>query len=51
MGGHALLATHLTGSVFCAGFVVLAIAGPLHQDAKLRALRGQPMIASSRQPR
>jgi uncharacterized membrane protein len=41
MGSHALLATHLTGTVFCAGFVVLAILGPLHQDAKLRALRGQ----------
>jgi uncharacterized membrane protein len=41
MGSHALLATHLTGTVFCVGFVVLAIAGSLHQDAKLRALRGQ----------
>jgi len=40
MASHALLATHLTGAVFCVGFVVLAIAGPLHQDAKLRALRG-----------
>jgi len=40
MGSHALLATYLTGTVFCAGFAVLALAGPLHQDAKLRVLRG-----------
>jgi uncharacterized membrane protein len=40
MGSHALLATHLTGTVFFAGFVVLVIAG-LHQGAKLRALHGR----------
>src|SRR5262249_53726778 len=41
MGSHALLATHLTGTVFCAGFVVLAIAGPLHQTEKLRSRYGE----------
>jgi uncharacterized membrane protein len=41
MGSHALLATHLTGTVFCAGFVLLALAGPMHQTAKLRAQYGE----------
>jgi len=41
MGSHALLAKNLTGAVFCAGFVVLAVVGPLHQAAKLRVRHGQ----------
>jgi uncharacterized membrane protein len=40
-GSHALLAAQLTGTVFFAGFALLAIAGPLHQGTKLRALRGE----------
>jgi len=40
MGSHMMLATHLTGTVFCAGYVVLALAGPLHQTRKLRARYG-----------
>jgi uncharacterized membrane protein len=40
MGSHALLATHLTGTVFCAGFVVLALIGPFHQTRKLRVRHG-----------
>lgn len=40
MGAHALLARHLTGTVFFSGFVVLAIAGPVHQARKLRARLG-----------
>ena len=39
-GSLALLADRLSGTVFCLGFVTLAIAGPVHQTRKLRALRG-----------
>ena len=39
-GAHALLASRLTGTVFFAGFIVLAVLGPVHQAAKLRAARG-----------
>ncbi len=39
-GAHALMAAHLVGMVFFLGFAVLAIVGPLHQAAKLRAERG-----------
>jgi uncharacterized membrane protein len=39
-GAHALLARRLTGAVFFAGFVLLAILGPLHQAKKLRARHG-----------
>ena len=37
---HALLATHLVGAVFAAGFVVFAALGAWHQDRKLAARRG-----------
>lgn len=37
---HALVATHLVGTVFTAGFAVLALAGARHQDTKLLARRG-----------
>jgi uncharacterized membrane protein len=39
---HALLATRLTGTVFFAGLALLALAGSVHQDRKLRAIRGAP---------
>jgi uncharacterized membrane protein len=39
---HCLLATHLVGTIFVAGFAVLALAGAWHQDRKLLARRGQP---------
>jgi len=38
--GHVLLATHLVGTVFAAGFSVLVIGGALHQDRKLAAEKG-----------
>src|SRR6185503_2365925 len=41
-GSHALLATHLTGTVFFAGFVLLAIFGSMHQASKLSARKGEP---------
>jgi uncharacterized membrane protein len=37
---HVLLAPRLTGSVFFAGFVVLAVAGAAHQAGKLRSRKG-----------
>jgi uncharacterized membrane protein len=37
---HALLATHLVGTVFFAGLLALATAGAWHQDRKLLARRG-----------
>jgi uncharacterized membrane protein len=37
---HLLLATRLVGTVFTAGFVVLAAMGAWHQDRKLVARRG-----------
>src|SRR6185295_17077612 len=40
MAAHALLATRLVGAVFCAGFVVLIVAGSVHQTRKLRARHG-----------
>ena len=39
---HALLATHLTGTVFMGALALLAIAGARHQDAKYLRLRGRP---------
>jgi uncharacterized membrane protein len=39
-GAHALLSRHLTGTVFSAGFVVLAVLGPMHQAHKLREKKG-----------
>jgi uncharacterized membrane protein len=39
-GAHALLATHLTGTVAFGGLALLAILGPWHQDAKLLTRRG-----------
>jgi uncharacterized membrane protein len=39
---HALLATRLTGTAFFAGLALLALAGSVHQDRKLRAARGAP---------
>jgi uncharacterized membrane protein len=38
---HALLATRLVGTVFTAGFVLLAAAGAWHQDRKFLARRGE----------
>jgi uncharacterized membrane protein len=45
MGAHALLATHATGTIFFAGFVILATVGPIHQAQKLRARKGTPFVA------
>lgn len=42
MGAHALLARSLAGTVFFAGFVALAVFGPVHQARKLRARHGEP---------
>jgi uncharacterized membrane protein len=39
---HALLATHLVGTVFFGGVVLLIAAGARHQDHKLLARRGLP---------
>jgi uncharacterized membrane protein len=44
-GAHALLATHLVGSVFFGGLAILALAGAWHQDRKLLARRGDPFAA------
>jgi uncharacterized membrane protein len=41
-GAHALLATRLVGMVFMLTLATLATLGPVHQDAKLRRLRGRP---------
>jgi uncharacterized membrane protein len=41
---HALLATRLVGSVFFGLLAVYAIAGALHQDRKLLALRGKAYV-------
>jgi uncharacterized membrane protein len=41
MGAHTLLATHRTGAVFAAGFVVLALGGAFMQDRKLLARHGE----------
>ena len=38
---HVLLATRLVGSVFFAGFALLAVLGAWHQDRKLLASRGE----------
>ena len=38
--GHALLATHLTGTVFFGGLACLSVAGAWHQDRKLVTARG-----------
>jgi uncharacterized membrane protein len=38
--GHAGLATHAVGSVLMGALAMLAVVGALHQDAKLRRLRG-----------
>jgi uncharacterized membrane protein len=37
---HALLAAHAIGAVLMGALALLAMAGPIHQDAKLRRLRG-----------
>ncbi len=42
---HALLAPHLAGAVFAAGFAVLGLVGGWHQDRKLLRLRGEPYAA------
>jgi uncharacterized membrane protein len=42
---HALLATHLVGTVFAGGLALLAAAGAWHQDRKLLRLRGEPYAA------
>jgi uncharacterized membrane protein len=39
---HALLATHLVGTLFGAGLALLATAGAWHQDRKLLARLGRP---------
>jgi uncharacterized membrane protein len=39
---HALLATHLVGTVFFGALALFATAGAWHQDRKLLALRGAP---------
>jgi uncharacterized membrane protein len=39
---HALLATHLTGTVMMSALALLAIAGARHQDAKHLRRHGQP---------
>lgn len=39
MSAHALLAQHLTGTVFAAGFVALAALGAMHQTRKLLGSR------------
>ena len=44
-GAHVLLATHLVGTVFFAGLLLLAVVGTWHQDRKLLARRG-PAYAS-----
>lgn len=44
-GAHALLATRLVGTVFLLTLAALAALGTLHQDAKLRRLRGAPFAA------
>jgi uncharacterized membrane protein len=44
MGSHALLAARLTGTLFFAGFVLLAIFGSMHQAKKLRARKGEPFV-------
>jgi len=44
MGSHALLASRLTGTLFFAGFVLLAIFGSMHQAKKLRARKGEPFV-------
>jgi uncharacterized membrane protein len=41
-GSHALLAARLTGTLFFAGFVLLAVFGSIHQAKKLRARKGEP---------
>ncbi|MGH3579966.1 MAG: NnrU family protein [Candidatus Binatia bacterium] len=40
-GAHLLLATHLVGTVFFAGLLLLATAGAWHQDRRLMARRGR----------
>jgi uncharacterized membrane protein len=42
---HALLATHLVGTVFFAGLFLLVVVGARHQDRKLLARRGAPYAA------
>ena len=39
---HLLLATKLVGTVFFAGFALVAILGARHQDRKLLAKKGEP---------
>jgi uncharacterized membrane protein len=42
---HALLATRRVGAVLMAGLAVFSLVGPVLQDRKLRALRGEPHAA------
>ncbi len=42
---HALLATHLIGSILMGGLGLFALLGARHQDQKLLALRGEPYAA------
>ncbi len=44
-GAHALLATHLVGTVFFTGLASLALGGSWHQDRKLLARRGDAFAA------
>jgi uncharacterized membrane protein len=46
---HVALATRLVGAVAFGGLAILTIAGPLHQDRKLLANRGQPYADYLRQ--
>ena len=46
---HALLATHLVGTVFVAGFAVVAVVGSWHQDRKLLSRLGSAFEARLRE--
>ena len=51
MGGHALLATHLTGSCSAPGSWSWRSRGPCTRTRSSAPCAAKPMIASSRQPR
>jgi uncharacterized membrane protein len=46
---HVVLATHLTGTVFFAGLVLLDVVGAWHQDRKLLATKGDAYAAYCRE--
>lgn len=46
---HVVLATHLTGTVFFAGLVVIDVVGAWHQDRKLLAQKGEAYAAYCRE--